>query len=285
MKRVEQCPLCQGRRFAPFAKAQRQPVLLHSGQVRCSDCGLLISQPQASDAEIEAFYAHTFYEQIWPDADATNNALHYRADELPLMQRLWAEWPPPRNASVVEVGCGNGEMLGLLRDAGFRARGCDPGLRAVERCRALGFDVVEGNWPGLPFPPSSFDVAVTLQVVEHVTDPRAFVTEVVGLVRPGGVVVIATEDAWTSQAAWERHWSRLRLRVPEFRTATDHTYVYQARHLRKLLEEQRCEVRTRSYTRDPGHENLHWRVYKTLFRSIDRALGHGDFLMAVARRA
>ncbi len=28
--------------------------------------------------------------------------------------------------------------------------------------------------------------------------------EVVGLVRPGGVVVIATEDAWTSQTAWER---------------------------------------------------------------------------------
>jgi SAM-dependent methyltransferase len=281
MKRVEQCPLCRGRRFVPFAKAQSQPVLLHSEQVRCRGCGLLISQPQASEAEIEHFYSHTFYEQIWPDADATNNAHQYRADEFPLMQRLWADWPPPTDASVVEVGCGNGEMLGLLRDAGFRVRGCDPGVRAVERCRALGFDVVKGNTPGLPFPPSSVDVAVTLQVVEHVTDPR----EVVGLVRPGGVVVVATEDAWTSQAAWERQWSRLRMRIPEFRTATDHTYVYQARHLRSLLEEQGCDVRTRSYTRAHGYENLHWRVYKTLFRCIDRALGHGDYLMAVGRRA
>jgi SAM-dependent methyltransferase len=284
MKRVEQCPLCQGRRLVPFAKAQRQQVLLHSEQVRCRDCGLLISQPQASEAEIADFYAHTFYEQIWPDADATNNAQQYRADEFPLMQRLWADWPPPTAASVVEVGCGNGEMLGLLRDTGFHVRGCDPGLRAVERCRSLGFDVVEGNSPGLPFAPASFDVAVTLQVVEHVTDPRAFVSEVVSLIRPGGVVVVATEDAWTSQTAWERQWSRIRLRTPEFRTATDHTYVFQARHLRKLLEEHGCEVRTRSYTRDPGRENLHWRVYKTLFRSIDRALGHGDYLMAVARR-
>ena len=285
MKRVEQCPLCRGRRFASFATAQSQPVLLHSEQVRCRDCGLLISQPQASEAEIKDFYARAFYEQIWPDADATNNAHEYRADEFPLMQRLWADWDPPPNASVVEVGCGNGEMLGLLRDAGFRARGCDPGVRAVERCRALGFDVVEGNSPGLPFAPSSFDVAVTLQVVEHVTDPRAFVSEVASLVRPGGVVVIATEDAWTSQTAWERQWSRIRLRTPEFRTATDHTYVFLARHLRTLLEEQGCDVRTRSYTRAHGDENLHWRVYKTLFRCIDRALGHGDYLMAVARRA
>jgi SAM-dependent methyltransferase len=285
MKRVEQCPLCQGRRFAPFAKAQRQPVLLHSEQVRCRDCGLLISQPQASHTEIADFYAHTFYEQIWPDANATNNAHEYRADEFPLMQWLWADWPPPQAASIVEVGCGNGEMLGLLRDSGFRVRGCDPGLRAVDRCRALGFDAVEGHWPGLPFPPSSFDVAVTLQVIEHVTDPRSFVSEVVGLVRPGGIVAIATEDAWTSQTAWERQWSRLRLRIPEFRTTTDHTYVYQARHLRKLLEEQGCEVRTRSYTRHPGHENLHWLVYKAFFRNIDRMLGHGDYLMAVARRA
>jgi len=107
----------------------------------------------------------------------------------------------------------------------------------------------------------------------------------VSLIRPGGVVVVATEDAWTSQTAWERQWSRIRLRTPEFRMATDHTYVFQARHLRTLPEEHGCEAGTRSYTRDPGRENLHWRVYKTLFRRIDRMLGHGDYLMAVARRA
>jgi SAM-dependent methyltransferase len=286
MKKVDECPVCHGRRFRPFAMASAQSVLLHFAQVRCLGCDLLVAQPQASEDEIARFYARSFYEEIWPDPRVTDNEAPYRADELPLMRRLWADWPPPDGAAAVEVGCGNGEMLQILAAQGFAARGCDPGVRAVAYCRSRGLDVVEGRWPGLPFAPASFDVAVTLQVVEHVIDPLAFLREVVGLVRPGGVVVVATEDAWTSQTAWERTWQRLRGRVPEFRSATDHTYLFQARHLRQLMMGAGCsDVRTRSYSRVPGHENLHWRVYKTLFRTLDRVLGHGDFLMAVGRRA
>src|SRR5206468_8444395 len=67
MRRIEQCPLCGGRRLPPFAMASGQRVLLHFAQVRCRGCGLLISQPQAGAEEIERFYAHTFYEEVWTD--------------------------------------------------------------------------------------------------------------------------------------------------------------------------------------------------------------------------
>ena len=52
-----------------------------------------------------------------------------------------------------------------------------------------------------------------------------------------------------------------------------------------LCQGRRFVPFAKAHTRDPGRENLHWRVYKTLFRRIDRMLGHGDYLMAVARRA
>jgi hypothetical protein len=34
----------------------------------------------------------------------------------------------------------------------------------------------------------------------------------------------------------------------------------------------------------PPGESLHWRLYKGLFRSLDRLVGHGEYLIAVARK-
>jgi SAM-dependent methyltransferase len=283
VRNVERCLICGARELEPFAMASG-PVLLHTAQVRCRGCGLLISQPQATEEELEHFYGRAFYEELWPDASAISNRDAYRRDELQVMRRLWADGPPGPGAEAIEVGCGYGEFLDVLRDEGLRARGCEVGEKAVAHCRAHGHEVLRGKWPGLPFPSESADLVVSLQVVEHVSDPRAFVRDLVALARPGGLVAIATEDAWTSQVAIERLARRLRGRIPEFRSPTDHTCVLEARHLRALLEEAGCAARTLSYTRPPQRENFHWRLYKGLCRAVDRATGHGEFLMAVGRR-
>jgi SAM-dependent methyltransferase len=264
------------------------PPALHSAQARCAGCGLLISQPQASEAEMEAYYRRVYYEEQWPDAEAiwAGNLDLYRRHELPLMTRLWADWPPPAGATVAEVGCGYGVMMHVLGEAGYRPRGCDPSVRAVAVCQSRGLDVVEGKSPGIPLPMAAFDVSISRHVIEHLPEPRVFVKEMVGLVRPGGVVVIVTEDGWTSQYAWHRLRSRMRGRIPPVHSSSDHTFVFQARHLRALLAEAGCDaVRTCSFALPARHETLHWRMYKGLFRGLDRAFGHGAFLMALGRRS
>jgi 2-polyprenyl-3-methyl-5-hydroxy-6-metoxy-1,4-benzoquinol methylase len=283
MQYVEQCPVCHGREMTPFAMASGKG-LLHHAQVECRGCGLLISQPQATVEEMRHFYQRTYYDELWPDPIAYDTMRLYRNDELDLMRRLWGDTPPPPGAEVIEIGCGWGEMLVLLREQGYRPRGAEIGARAIEHCRRQGFEIDDAFWPALPYPKGRADLSISLQVVEHVTDPRAFVRDSAELVRPGGLVVIATEDAWTSQTAWERLYRQLKGRIPEFRSPTDHTFVFQGRHLARLLEEAGCDARTASYTRRPPPERLHWRLYKSLFRAADRLLGHGDFLMAVGRR-
>src|SRR4051812_28767391 len=111
MREVAECPVCGGRSFQPFAMASQS--VLHWGQVRCRGCALLISQPQATAGELSEFYARTYYDELWSDPDLTPTEREYRRCELPLMKRLWADWPPPGRRAV-EVGCGYGEMLRLL---------------------------------------------------------------------------------------------------------------------------------------------------------------------------
>lgn len=264
------------------------PPALHFAQARCAACGLLISQPQASEPEMDAYYGRAYYEQQWPDHAAVfaSSADLYRRYEVPLMARLWTDWPPPAGATVAEVGCGYGVMMRVMLETGFRPRGCDLSPRAVTVCQGLGLDVVEGKSPGIPLRGGDFDIALTRHVIEHLADPRVFVKEMVGLVRPAGVVVIVTENAWTSQYAWDRLRARLRGRIPAFRSSTDHTFVFRAPHLRSLLAEAGCDdVRTAAFSLPPADESLHWRLYKGLFRSLDRVLGHGEYVMAAGRRA
>ncbi len=288
MRAVERCPACGGEQLIPYAMSAWAATALHFAQARCAGCGLLISQPQASEVEMESYYRRAYYEHQWPDADAVwrDNTVSYRRHELPLMRRLWADWPPPDGGTVAEIGCGYGVFVSLLQGTGYRARGCDLSPKAVAYCQSRGLDVVEGKVPGIPLPRGAFDAAVSMHVIEHLPDPRGFVKEMMDLVRPGGVIVIVTEDARISQYAWDRARAFLRGRVPPFRSSTDHTFVFRAAHLRTMLREAGCDsVRTRSFAYRPGPESPHWRIYKGCFRALDRLLGHGEFLMAVGRRA
>ena len=95
--------------------------------------------------------------------------------------------------------------------------------KAVDFCRSKGLDVVQGKSPGLPLPAGAFDLALSMYVIEHISDPRQFTEDLVGLVRPGAVVTVVTDNAWVSQYAWERLYARLCGRIAPFRTSTGDT--------------------------------------------------------------
>lgn len=260
---------------------------LHFSQARCSSCSLLISQPQASAPEMTAYYESTYYQDVWPDPEFiwTHNTTAYQRYELPLMEQLWKEFAPPAGGRVAEVGCGYGVMLGLLQERGFQAEGCELSQKAVDFCLTQRLNVKRGQWPGIPLERGVFDAAISFQVIEHVANPFLFVSELTDLVRPGGAVVVVTEDAYNAQFYWERGGARLTGRIPPFRSSSDHTFVFSAENLRSVMSQAGCEkVSTRSFTYYPIKESAHWRAYKSIFRLLDKGMGRGEFLMSVGKK-
>ncbi len=74
-------------------------------------------------------------------------------------------------SDVVDVGCGRGELLGLLRAGGATARGVDASPAMVELCRAAGLDVEQGDAVGYleRQRDGSIGGLAAIQVVEHFT--------------------------------------------------------------------------------------------------------------------
>ncbi len=99
-------------------------------------------------------------------------------------------------SSVLDVGCGRGEFLGLLRSAGIAARGVDLDPEMVAFCRAEGLEVDEGeavaHLEGLE--DRSLDGIFAAQLVEHLPPPaivRLLDLAAAKLV-PDGVLVLET---------------------------------------------------------------------------------------------
>jgi 2-polyprenyl-3-methyl-5-hydroxy-6-metoxy-1,4-benzoquinol methylase len=237
------CPLCEGRHLDPFGLDAWEPFRLHLSQSKCRRCGLLVSQPQAALDELIRYYRQTHFEEINTDPDENFATIRrIRCDwDVPLMKELWQDFAPRAGGLALEVGCGYGGLLSVLLDEGFSVVGCDMSMKCASFCHSSGIRSIVAGSPGLPFPRRSFDLVIAMHVIEHVPDPVVFALEIVGLLRPGGVVVLGTEDGWCSQYQWERLKSHVLGRVPPFRTSNDHTFVFQGSHLRSLLKRAGCD--------------------------------------------
>lgn len=96
---------------------------------------------------------------------------------------------------VLEVGCGRGETLNLLRKMGWEVQGqeIDP-LAASAAISLKEVNVHIGELETLNLPSSSFDAVVMNHVIEHVHNPVDLLTECYRLLKQGGQLVMVTPN-------------------------------------------------------------------------------------------
>ena len=118
--------------------------------------------------------------------------------------------------TVLEVGSGEGYGSVLLARAAGRVIGLDIDAATVQHAAArygsdrVAFQAYDGF--RMPFPDSTFDVVVSFQVVEHVTDVLSYLTEIRRVLRPGGLFVLTTPNRLYRLRPGQRPWNRFHLR-------------------------------------------------------------------------
>jgi len=103
---------------------------------------------------------------------------------------------------ILDVGCGAGWLDPSLKQFGVvTATDLSADVLARVRTRIPQVNYIAGDFMKLPFEASSFDVAVSLEVLAHVADQTAFVAKINSLLRPGGWLMLATQN----RSVLERH--------------------------------------------------------------------------------
>jgi SAM-dependent methyltransferase len=117
-----------------------------------------------------------------------------------------------KEARVLEVGFGEGYGVEVLSEAVAEYVGVEVSEEAVEHASAylaranVRFLLYDGA--RFPFESDSFDVVISFHVLEHLSNPQAFVAEVGRVCRPGGRIVLVTPNAAFRLGSGERPWYR-----------------------------------------------------------------------------
>ena len=102
------------------------------------------------------------------------------------------------NPSVLECGCGPGDILELIEYKKCNLTGIDLNKRYIELAseRVPEAKLIEGNVEQLPFPDESFDIVFAVGVLMYLKNDREAVKEMVRVAKKGGYVLISVPNYW-----------------------------------------------------------------------------------------
>jgi len=218
------------------------------GYRRCPNCGLVWLDPAPVEGEVARLYRDYFTHgaealetvpqssrNVKERLDSLVASLFFHATgvariadaELSRREMLYLDDVAP--GRLLEVGCGDGRWLSLMREKGWEVEGqeIDP-VAAQFVTASLGIKTHVGPLDTLRLPAETFDAILLSHVIEHVHDPVALLAICKKLLRDGGRLVVITPNvASFGHAVFGRSWRAL--------DPPRHLYLFTLQTLRQVV--------------------------------------------------
>ena len=190
--------------------------------------------------QLDAYYTHgkshfvEIKETFW---DKLLLHLSWRADYSRELTEV-VECEVKEGGTILDVGCGSGELVSRLSERGYRCIGVERDANTISLRAGR---VLEGTAEKLPEMAELFDAIVYSHVVEHLVDPVTALRNAAKLLKPSGVMVIEVPNNASLIAdymglAWEN------LDPPR------HISFFTERSLRELLQQVGLQARSTYYS-------------------------------------
>ena len=230
-REVAKCPLCghSGEVLHRGITDRTYGVPGESDILRCAQCGAGWLNPAPVPEDFGKCYVGAYYTHEREQTPAMGSSKrasilrgavlsarkgydHLRPDGAgsilgPLLMHVPAVWKRAswsldellltyrKGGRLLEIGCGSGSYLAIMRMLGWDVRGLDVDPAAAEEARAAANCPVHvGTVEEAPFREGSFDAIASSHVIEHVDDPKSFVAASARLLTKGGVMVVRTPN-------------------------------------------------------------------------------------------
>lgn len=233
---------------------------------RCASCGLLYVFPQRlGDAELSSYYQGTRLVSTRKDVKIK----HLHSPLAALALREWYGYKPERAAhsslkflawvirpalirnvppftgegKILDIGCGNGVYLAILKSLGWKTYGIEVNTQDCEVARGLGIEAFCQDLAEIRFPARSFDVVRMVHVLEHLSSPLAVFKEIKRIIKPGGTLYVEVPNEKSFAGACFKE---------NYLAAGSHLYGFSLSTLTLLCEKTGFSVRKVRYKSSKG---------------------------------
>jgi 2-polyprenyl-3-methyl-5-hydroxy-6-metoxy-1,4-benzoquinol methylase len=246
------CPICASVRSAPLGGPQNEWRYL-----QCTDCRHAWLVPTPDEQALRTHY-NSAYQVPRAAYFGTVNR------EFPALRRKVERLTAGRK--MLEIGCSYGGMLARFAGVGWKVEGVELDHRAVEvASNELSLHVEAGTIEDVAVklsPP--YDVITAYHVIEHVTDPAAFLSQIRTLLTADGILVLRLPNGSSAVAQLTRGWW-------EWFIAPEHVNVFSPRSISTLLQQEGFTVISQTSRRGDGNRLL-FEAAKTVGRWGYRSL-------------
>ena len=173
--------------------------------------------PSTSDIDLDQ--VRHYWDEFAPEYDDYPDHGLLDPDLRAAWKDLLRTWLPPAPGRVADLACGTGTMSVLAAELGHEVSGVDlsGAMVALARAKTAPFgravEVVQGDAGAPPLAAGAFDVVLARHILWTLPDPLRALRAWVGLLRPGGRLVLV-EGRWGPEAAEDVPSAQWRAGVP-----------------------------------------------------------------------
>jgi SAM-dependent methyltransferase len=236
-ERLSACPVCGKSEFRNKLVVEDKSVSKESfAIVQCESCGFQFTNPRPGAADIGRYYESDEYVSHNSGAQGVINQA-YKVARFFTMRRKVAllNKKAPRKGKILDYGCGTGHFLAACRSNGWQVAGVEPNARAREEAtRRVGQPIGADDLGG--FSAESFDAITLWHVLEHVHELTTTLKQLISLLKPDGVLIIAVPNVESFDAQhYRQDWAAYD--VPR------HLYHFSPKTMTQLLKKHKLTVR------------------------------------------
>lgn len=195
--------------------------------------------------------------------------------------------------SLADIGCGRGFYFPLYAELGADFVGIEPDAGpfdiALARAQRIGGEVVAAEATRLPLLDGAFDAVVMSEVLEHLADPAAALSEARRILAPGGLLLVTVPHAnypfWWDPLNWtlQRTIGRPIRSGPLAGVWANHLRLYSGAELREAVEGGDFRIEEITYQTRHSMPFIHNLVYGLGKPLLERRLLPGEWARSAER--
>jgi len=199
--------------------------------VKCRNCGLAYLNPRPEKNEIGKFYPKEYF-----SLNAfSDSKLRVKLWKFPKFFGVRSDFytysfiKKRSKGKILDVECGCGELLKLLKEDKWETYGVDTSITATEKAKKEGLDVFTGELNEAGFRDNYFDVVILHHSLEHIHDPTEVLRKIYRALKDNGTLIIGVPNIRSIRSRiFKKNWFAIK--------APRHLYHFSVHTLDLLLD-------------------------------------------------
>ena len=197
-------------------------IPLYKGNVKCNQCGLIFIEKIPNN--LQDYYKDDYYSFDTKDLPLKGLQIFlYKLGIWTPCNRFLRTIKIVKNGNLLDIGCGSGSFLKIVKELGMNCYGVEPGMFIPQE----GINIFHGTLEQAKYPDEFFDTVCLNHVLEHTDDPMATLKECKRVLKQDGIIRIAVPQT-SSLAHWllKENWSHLDYPRHLYNFSTDNLCEY-----------------------------------------------------------